>query len=199
MKLISKNLAMAGATLLLSTFAMPASAVVIDFDDITLPGCCTFDPSYQGFTWDGASGAQSWVIAEESANIFGGTEAHSGANFAWSNGASDLSLSNGVFDLNSLWARSGGLDFTATAHGLFGGFEIFTQDFHVTQTYEEFTFNFSEIDTFTITNQATNILIDDICINDASCSAGSVPEPATYAMLGLGLLALGLRRRKQQA
>ena len=45
------------------TAALPASATVIGFEDFINPGCCTFIPSgYQGFTWSGGSGSNSWVV-----------------------------------------------------------------------------------------------------------------------------------------
>jgi hypothetical protein len=37
-----------------------------------------------------------------------------------------------------------------------------------------------------------------VAIDNFSYSAAPVPEPSTYAMLGLGLLGMGLLRRRQQ-
>ena len=138
------------------------------------------------------------MIGEISANVFSGTQAHSGNNYAWSNGLDDLSISSpGSFDFNSMWARGGpDFDLTMTAHGFNGVTEIYTQSFVVSENYQQYNFNFTGITSVNITNGVGNILIDDIVVN-----MSPVPEPETYAMLlaGLGFLGAATRRRKQKA
>jgi hypothetical protein len=186
--------------MMFSLAATPSSwAEVIGFEDIVSPGCCTFVPTgYHGFTWSGSSGSSSWVVGQDSANVFSGVEVHSGQNYAWSNGSSDLSISDGFFDLFSFWARAGFGGFTSTAHGFVGATEVFTQNFTVTSNYQKFDFNFLGIDQLTITSNDTNLLIDDICVNDVTCST-SVPEPTSLVLMGLGLfgfVASGLYSRR---
>ena len=175
----------------------------IDFEDLDPGESIIFlSDSYKGFSWSGDSGTLSWVVAASGSTAvsFDGISAHSGQNFVFSNGlinggVSDLSLSKeGIFDFSSFWARSAfsGFDFTATAHGFLGPTEIYTQDFTVSGVYQLMTFNFSGVDRITVTNQKTNLLIDDIILSP-------VPEPETYVMLlaGLGLIGFMARRRRK--
>lgn len=178
--------------LLLSIITTSAHAVVIDFEDIVNPGCCTFlADGYQGFTWSGSAGPNSWVIADQATSIFPGAQAHSGQNYAWSNGGADLSLSNGMFDFNGMWARGGHEGFSTTATGYLNGVAVYSQDFTVTMDYQLFDFNFTNIDNLTFTDQANNLLIDDMTVN------ATVPESTTLTLLGLGLLGFGIRKRRQ--
>jgi hypothetical protein len=178
-----------------------AAPLTIDFEDVAAPGASSFlAPGYKGFTWSGGYGGSSWVITDSTDPFywgFVGVPVHSGKNYAWSNGGTNLSLAGGTFDFNGFWARAGGGAFTAIAHGFVGSTETFTQSFTVSDVYQQFTFNFLGIDTLTITDQATNLLVDDILVN----AVGPVPEPETYAMMlaGLGLLGVVARRRKRQS
>ncbi len=175
---------------LFSVMATSAPAATIDFEEIASPGSVYFlAPGYQGLTWSGGLGEISWVIADSANNFslgFSGIVAHSGQNFAWSNNAVNLSIQGNSFDFNNFWARAGRDSFTATAHGFVGATEIYTQLFTVSDIYQEYVFNFSSIDRLEITNQNTNLLVDDIMINVTA----PIPEPETYMLMltGLGLL-----------
>jgi hypothetical protein len=192
----------AAAALALTVLATPSpsSATVIDFEDVSYPGCCTFPTAgHQGFTWSGGNGGGSWVIAQESANVFSGIDAHSGVNYVWSNVANDLSLADETYDFISMWARIGNSTTgTAIAHGFNGATELYTQTLNLTDTYQLFNLYFNGITNWTLTNQLNNVLIDDICVNDQACGASQVPEPGTLVLIGAGLAAFGyLIRRKR--
>jgi hypothetical protein len=201
---IKKLAAALAVSALFITGAAPASAAIINFDDIASPGASSFlAPGYQGFTWLGGNGSNSWVITDSTDPFywgFVGVVAHSGQNYAWSNGATDLSMGGATFDFNSFWGRGGATGDTPTAHGFIGATEVYTQSFTVSTVYQLLTFNFLGIDRLTITNQHANLLLDDITVNGGNV-ATPVPEPETWAMLlaGLGLLGFTSRRKKNSA
>jgi hypothetical protein len=191
-----------GGVLVFCVSVTAAQAVtVVNFDDLN-PGAGFWDAifvpaGYAGFTWSGVS-TQSWVVSQSAADWFTGTQAHSGNNFAWSNGADDLSLSGGLFDFNSMWARIGNLTSgTATAHGFDGATEIYTQTLNLTDTYQLFSLNFDGITSWTLTNQKNNVLIDDITLNAGTAT----PLPAALPLFATGLGGLGLLgwRKKRKA
>ncbi|MER0216558.1 MAG: PEP-CTERM sorting domain-containing protein [Nitrosomonas sp.] len=186
------------------TIGSTQAASIIDFEDVPFfPGVAASYPSagYQGFDWTGGWGDISWVISPKDDNGLGGFKepySHSGNNFSWSNGGTDLALTvhgGGTFDLASFWVRTPAQPLSLTAHGYLSGSEVFTQTFTATEDYAEITTNFTHIDRFTLVPERTaNVLIDDI--NVANVSA--IPEPEIYAMLlvGLGLMGFMTYQRK---
>jgi hypothetical protein len=181
----------------LAACAASAHASVINFDDLSNPGCCTFPSAgYGGFDWSGGSGANSWVVAEVDTHVFSGTNAHSGSNFAWSNGGTSLDLTRdggGTFDFTSMWARTGWLSSGYTVTGYLDGAVVGSQHVAVTQDYAFASFDLVGVDDVTIVGDGGNLLIDDINVG----TTAAVPEPSEIALMlaGLGGLAAQARRR----
>lgn len=189
--------ALTGFALMLAGVAAPANALVLNFEDVTAPG---YLPTvYHGFTFSGGDGEFSWVVGTEGDGIFPGTEAHSPTQYAWSNGAADLSISGAEsFDFNSMWARTGAgfnIDNAAIARGFLGDVELYTVTLDLTPSHQFFALNFFGIDSWTLTDQNGNVLIDDITLNEVP----SVPEPITLSLLGAGLGGLAWTRRRKLA
>jgi len=182
----------------LAACAASAQATVINFDDVSTPGCCTFPyAGYAGFNWSGGSGANSWVVADAASNVFTpGPDAHSGSNYAWSNGGTSLDLTRnggGTFDFSSMWARGGWASSGYTVTGYLDGAVVGSQHVAVTQDYAFASFDLVGIDDLTIVGDGGNLLIDDMSVS----TTAAVPEPSEIALMlaGLGGLATLARRR----
>ncbi|KZY51715.1 PEP-CTERM domain protein, partial [Oleiphilus sp. HI0061] len=81
-------------------------------------------------------------------------------------------------------------DFSRVA---FQGWETVTRTFNIAQeTTDVISFNHAGADNM-------GIMLDNVVLSTDSENSVSVDEPATFALLGLGLLGLGAARRKQQA
>lgn len=175
------------------TVAVPAvQAGTIGFEDLAPPGCCLSIPAnYQGFQWLGGAGSFSWVIANEARNVFDGIEAHSGVNYAWSAGGTNLTLAGAPFELESLWIRTNYMTSPVTFQGFTNGVQTFSSSFNVGPQYQQLNLHFTGIDFLTIDSRGQNVLIDDIVVNTQA-----VPEPATGATILLGLGMVGFMRRK---
>ena len=184
---------LAASLVMLLTAAGQAKAGMIDFEDIS----SQFVPSgYQGFTWGGGATDWSWAVSDELENNFLGDNAHSGSKYAWSNAGTDLSLSDGNFTFESLWARIGNLTAgTAIARGFdSSNAEIYTATLNLTDDYQLFNLNFVDITRWELTNQDNNVLIDDISLNVAP----TVPEPTSMTLWGIGILGMATIRTRRR-
>jgi len=182
----TKSTFLALLAILLSPFA--ANADIIDFDDLTVGDGVFIPQGYEGFSWLGGDGESSWV--NNVAAPIDSDGAHSGTNYAWSNGGVQLDMSDGVFDLASLWARNRA-DIalqTRTFEGWLDGSLLFTHTQDVSNFWGQVSLNWTGINNFSILS-GHNILIDDLAVN--------VPEPGTLALFGIGLFGMGLARRKK--
>lgn len=180
------------APALAATLSLTAHAVTIDFEDASGP----FLDIYQGFSWSGGAGSNSWVVAEEGGGLdIGFNSAHSGTHYVWSNGGTYLTMAGGIFDFNSVWAQGGhGSSDLLTARGYLAGSEIYNHTQNLSgYTYQNILLNFVGVDTVRF-DYVSNLVLDDIVVNGSS-----VPDRgSSLSLVAFGLLAVASLRRKMR-
>jgi hypothetical protein len=178
----------------LTATAANAASQTIGFEGL---GFIEIGSTYEGMTWTGAWGSNSWVVSPDNFGIFTGQDAHTGSEYAWSNGGTtlDLMAADGAkFNLDSMWTRGGNGSISFVATGYANGVAVYSQSFNEGTSYTLNTLSFNGIDKLELSNQTTNLLLDDITISTPSV----VPEPASLAMLLAGLAALGATARRRK-
>jgi hypothetical protein len=184
-------------TPLLAAPAMAATHLqTINFDDINL-GSQPYEliPSgYAGLNW----GSNFYVLDSQQAPYLGtgydnGTMSGSQVAFNGSGLPASFSALSGTLNffgayLTSAWLATD----TVEVMGLRAGATVFDQTVTITKdTAKLFQFNFSNVDTVKFVSQGNSqIAFDNVQIS-------AVPEPETYALLGLGAVGLLLRRRSR--
>jgi len=186
----------AGASLML---AGAAQAGVIGFENVATGGDFTslsdLNP-YAGLNW-----SSDWYAGDNSIGGYGNA-AHSGTNYAVNGFGSDAaSVSSATgFNFSGAWFatpaggsdKAGWINISAydTLNQLIGS----TGNIAIDDTYQWVAASFSNVATLTITRDTGWYVMDDF----TTVAATSVPVPATPLLLGIGMLALGLGRRRNR-
>ena len=174
-----------------------ATAGPVGFEDVATLGDFTSLAelnSYAGLSW-----SSDWNAGDNSIGGYA-NGAHSGSNFAVNGFGSDaMTVSSAAgFNFAGAWfAASEGAGEAASwinisAYDAFNQFIGSTGDIAIGDTYQWVAAGFSNVAMLTITRDSGWYVMDDF----TTVAAAAVPAPATPLVLGIGLLALGLARRR---
>lgn len=184
---------------LLSSIALQSQATIINFDDLIPPG--TYGPSTgNGFVDYGFAFSRNMDAIDVSDWRWsrGVGAGHSGLFAALNNYAGDMVMTQvggGSFSVQDLWLNGWlGTANSVVIDGLLNNVVTNSVAVSFSTPWQHVDLNFSAVDTLRIGAPSWYFLVDDIQVNGA---ASRIPEPATLALFGLGLAALGVARQRR--
>lgn len=179
-----------------------ANATLLTFDDVpggSLQNRIGAMPTYKGFNF---SSTLFWIDTVGSRWNFG---AHSGDFTLDAARNSTITAADGSdFTFDGLWAKrwatspeSGGADLLfGTLEGFNNGALVWSVNTGLNGSFKFFAAQTGAIDLLNL-GFGSDFLVDDISLNSVASNTSSVPEPAPLALLGFGLLGLGLGRKRR--
>jgi hypothetical protein len=203
----TKSTYLALLAVLLSPTAALADPITVDFDEFTVT-CCYVNTTVGGtldFEGVQVSGgvvmnSTGWADLQTSGQNLYGSATEANTNFGILPGEITLLFENAIDGLildiiNGTSATDITLSLFDASDALIGSITQFHGNFGTASAVNNYVTALTGIKRATITDPGySNIAIDTIIFDSVS-----VPEPGTLALLGLGLVGMGLSRRRRKA
>lgn len=187
---------------LLCILSTQAFAAVINFDDLSSAGAPAIADGYAGFNW-GNGAANIGVVSEiqhPGSGYANGTVSHANTayNFSGISGVAIDWANTGSFNFIGAFFTSAWFDQEIAFEGYKAGNLVYASDSFAlnTQAPEWIQLDWLDIDSLWIYNTSMQWAMDDFTYTS---NQTNVPEPAGFILLGLGLLALGIKRKNLRA